>query len=286
MPTVMVIFNIVFIAGVVVGILGLLAWGIITDRPFATYLTDRTVARASAGGAPARRRTRSPASGPAVGRSTSRRAATARHRNPAWAVSLDVGRPERCSGLAQPPPRRSAPDVPVQGSLRLVLAGVNGDDPARPVDEDRRRRPEQALRHDPGELGRAHLIAGVAHRVLGQEGPRVARVVVDVGPEKRDMPTVFGRGGGEQAELGAAGRAPRAPRVEHDRVAAQAADPDGQRRLACEQLIGLGMNRRQRSRRACQLRLDGGRGGRSLRRAGQGVSNLALERRATEPARR
>jgi hypothetical protein len=46
MPTVMVFLNIAFIAGVVVGILGLLAWGIVSDRPFATYLSMRAVARA------------------------------------------------------------------------------------------------------------------------------------------------------------------------------------------------------------------------------------------------
>ena len=45
MPAIMVILNIVFIAGVVVGIVGLLAWGIITDGPFATYLTNRAMAR-------------------------------------------------------------------------------------------------------------------------------------------------------------------------------------------------------------------------------------------------
>lgn len=47
MPTMMVILNIVFIAGVVVGMLVLLAWGIISDRPFATYLSHRAVARAN-----------------------------------------------------------------------------------------------------------------------------------------------------------------------------------------------------------------------------------------------
>ena len=46
MPTAMVVLNVVLITGVVVGILGLLAWGIVSDRPFATYLTNRAVARA------------------------------------------------------------------------------------------------------------------------------------------------------------------------------------------------------------------------------------------------
>jgi len=46
MPTVMVVLNIILIGGVVTAILGLLAWGIVTDRPFATYLTNRAEARA------------------------------------------------------------------------------------------------------------------------------------------------------------------------------------------------------------------------------------------------
>ena len=65
MPTIMVILNIVFIAGVVVGMLGLLGWGIVSDRPFATYLSERAVARANR--IPERRRTpreRSAYSGP------------------------------------------------------------------------------------------------------------------------------------------------------------------------------------------------------------------------------
>jgi len=45
MPAIMIILNIVFITGVVVGIVGLLAWGIASDRPFATYLTNRAAAR-------------------------------------------------------------------------------------------------------------------------------------------------------------------------------------------------------------------------------------------------
>jgi hypothetical protein len=42
----MITLNIVFITGVVVGIVGLLAWGIVSDRPFAAYLTNRATARA------------------------------------------------------------------------------------------------------------------------------------------------------------------------------------------------------------------------------------------------
>ncbi len=45
MPAI-IIMNIVFITGVVVGIVGLLAWGIVSDRPFAAYLTNRAAARA------------------------------------------------------------------------------------------------------------------------------------------------------------------------------------------------------------------------------------------------
>jgi hypothetical protein len=46
MPTIMVILNIVFITGVVVGIVGLCAWGIVTDRPFATFVSKLAVERA------------------------------------------------------------------------------------------------------------------------------------------------------------------------------------------------------------------------------------------------
>jgi hypothetical protein len=60
-PAIMIILNIVFIGGVVVGIVGLLAWGIVSDRPFATYLTSRAIARAQR--FPDRRRVPSAASG-------------------------------------------------------------------------------------------------------------------------------------------------------------------------------------------------------------------------------
>ena len=46
MPAIMIILNIVFITGVMVGIVGLCAWGIVADRPLATYLTNRAEARA------------------------------------------------------------------------------------------------------------------------------------------------------------------------------------------------------------------------------------------------
>jgi len=57
MPAIMIILNIVFVTGVVVGIVGLLAWGIVSDRPFATYLTNRALARAQRAPAFERRRT-------------------------------------------------------------------------------------------------------------------------------------------------------------------------------------------------------------------------------------
>ena len=49
MPTIMVILNIVFIAGVVVGIVGLCAWGIVTDRPFAAFVTNWSMAHSRHG---------------------------------------------------------------------------------------------------------------------------------------------------------------------------------------------------------------------------------------------
>lgn len=45
MPTITIILNIVFCAGIVLAIVGLCAWGIVTDRPFAAYLTNRSIAR-------------------------------------------------------------------------------------------------------------------------------------------------------------------------------------------------------------------------------------------------
>jgi hypothetical protein len=56
MPAIMITLNIVFITGVVVGIVGLLAWGIVSDRPFAAYLTNRAIARAQRPQAQDRRR--------------------------------------------------------------------------------------------------------------------------------------------------------------------------------------------------------------------------------------
>ncbi len=46
MPAIMIILNIVFITAVVAGIVGLCAWGIVSDRPFAAYLTKRAEERA------------------------------------------------------------------------------------------------------------------------------------------------------------------------------------------------------------------------------------------------
>lgn len=56
MPAIMIIMNIVFITGIVAAIVGLCAWAIISDRPFAAYLTDRANARAQRRPAHERRR--------------------------------------------------------------------------------------------------------------------------------------------------------------------------------------------------------------------------------------
>ena len=67
MPTIMIILNMAFCAGIVLAIVGLCGWGIITDRPFAAYLTNRAIARsqriADRRRAPDRRRTSREASG-------------------------------------------------------------------------------------------------------------------------------------------------------------------------------------------------------------------------------
>jgi hypothetical protein len=63
MPAIMIILNIVFITGIVVAIVGLCAWGIISDRPYATYLTNRAIARAQHSRARDRRRAPREASG-------------------------------------------------------------------------------------------------------------------------------------------------------------------------------------------------------------------------------
>lgn len=46
MPTIDIILNFAFSVGIVLAIVGVCAWGIITDRPFAAYLTSRALARA------------------------------------------------------------------------------------------------------------------------------------------------------------------------------------------------------------------------------------------------
>jgi hypothetical protein len=55
MPTITIILNIVLITGIVVAIVGLCAWGVVTDRPFAAFLANRALARAQQ--LPDRRRT-------------------------------------------------------------------------------------------------------------------------------------------------------------------------------------------------------------------------------------
>lgn len=46
MPTIEIILNLAFSAGIVLAIVGVCAWGVVTDRPFATYLTNRATLRA------------------------------------------------------------------------------------------------------------------------------------------------------------------------------------------------------------------------------------------------
>jgi hypothetical protein len=46
MPAIMVIVNIIFCAGVVVGIVGHLAYGMATDRTFATHVSKLAIERA------------------------------------------------------------------------------------------------------------------------------------------------------------------------------------------------------------------------------------------------
>jgi hypothetical protein len=56
MPAIMIILNIGLMTGIVGAIVGLCAWGIISDRPFATYLTNRAMAWAERQSAHERRR--------------------------------------------------------------------------------------------------------------------------------------------------------------------------------------------------------------------------------------
>ena len=50
MPAIMIILNIVFITGIVVAIVGICAWGILSDRPFATHVSKLAVQRAMRSG--------------------------------------------------------------------------------------------------------------------------------------------------------------------------------------------------------------------------------------------
>jgi hypothetical protein len=55
MPAITIILNIVFCASIVLAIVGLCAWGVVTDRPFAARLASR--AQSPAQQLPDRRRT-------------------------------------------------------------------------------------------------------------------------------------------------------------------------------------------------------------------------------------
>jgi len=81
--------------------------------------------------------------------------------------------------------------------------------------------------------------------MLGQEAPSVAGRIGGVDAQEGGAPAVPCRRCREQAELGAARRAPRGPRVDDDRIAAQRAQPGRQCRLVAEQLTRLPVQRIQ-----------------------------------------
>jgi hypothetical protein len=130
-------------------------------------------------------------------------------------------------------------DVGVEGSLAGVLAGVHIGDLAGGVDIDGGRESFQAAADDVVKLARADLVAGVADGVLFEEGAGVARGVVGVGADKRDVLSVGCARGGEQLELLGAGLTPGRPGVEDDRVAVQRLDAGAERRLGAQQEAGL-----------------------------------------------
>src|SRR5439155_9864083 len=59
--------------------------------------------------------------------------------------------------------------------------------------------------------------------VLAEEAAGVAREVVDIDSEERDLPSVRASGGAKARRLGGARRAPGRPEVEHDRLTPQLA---------------------------------------------------------------
>jgi hypothetical protein len=79
MPAITIILNVVLCASIVLAIVGLCAWGVVTDRPFAARLTSRAHARSQQ--LPDRRRT--------AGRRRSPRAGSG-HRGP-LRRALDLG---------------------------------------------------------------------------------------------------------------------------------------------------------------------------------------------------
>ena len=117
--------------------------------------------------------------------------------------------------------------------------------------------------------------------MLLQERAGVAGGVVGVGAEKRDLRPVAPRRRGEQRELAATGPAPRGPGVDDDRVAAERADPRRQERPGAQELVCLGLERRQRDRgswgRRCASRWV------RLGRTGEGRADVPDQRRAAGP---
>jgi len=103
---------------------------------------------------------------------------------------------------------------------RRVLTDVDGRDAAARVQIGRDGQAsggaERACR------GAARIaVARVSRAVCGEELARRARVVGDVQAQERDARPESGGGGGEEARLLAAGRAPRGPLVDDDGPAAQ-----------------------------------------------------------------
>ena len=130
MPAIMIILNIVFITGIVVAIVGLCAWGIVSDRPFAAYLTERANARAQR--RPAYERRRLSREHPVIaglvgGRSTSARGqhvASRSIRGPSRTVA--AAHTVAAPSPSRRPIRRGAPSVAVVQAHLRVSAGLGG----------------------------------------------------------------------------------------------------------------------------------------------------------------
>src|SRR3954454_5411329 len=131
------------------------------------------------------------------------------------------------------------------------------------------------LGHDVA-LGVVH--ARIGQRKLPEEALGAGPLVLDQDAEEPDLARQRDGGALEDRELGAARRAPRAPQVHDDRVAAQPADRSPERLLAArEDPVVLRMQARQWGGRAGERALDL-RGG----RRGAADGTAAVARRALE----